>query len=194
MDRNTLYGLLMIALIFIGFSYYNSLQTKKAYEKEIVTADSLFRAENFEEAMVHYRRSLQYRRNDEHAFSRVRHIDSLFSLTRPGRDTLRTDSLIAGAPAETKTSQPVAAEPEEITDLEGRYGGFARAARGENRFVVVENDLMKITFSTRGGRVYSVELKEFKTWDERPLILFNGDSTYFGLNFFAANRTISTND
>ncbi len=54
---------------------------------------------------------------------------------------------------------------------------------------------MILRLSTIGGRVYSVQLKNYKTWDGRPLILFNGDSTEFGFRFFTAdNRLINTND
>ena len=80
------------------------------------------------------------------------------------------------------------------SDAEGMYGEFAEASSGENRFVMLENNLLKLTISSLGGRIYSAELKEYNTWDAKPLKLFDGDSSYFGLNFFANNRTISTND
>ncbi len=75
-----------------------------------------------------------------------------------------------------------------------QYGDFASSAYGEKKYYTVENDLMKLTFSNLGGRIYSVELKKYKTYDGKPLILFNGDSTIFGLNFFASNRSIATNN
>ncbi len=56
-----------------------------------------------------------------------------------------------------------------------RYGMFANAAStGEEEFVTIENNLMKVTLSTKGGKVYSVELKNYKTYLDKPLILFNG--------------------
>lgn len=73
------------------------------------------------------------------------------------------------------------------------FGDFAPFAMGERKFYTVENDLLKVTFSNLGGRIYSVELKKYKTFDSLPLVLFSGDSTEFGLNFFAKNRSISTN-
>ncbi len=78
--------------------------------------------------------------------------------------------------------------------LKDAFGAFADAAEGENRFITMENDLMKVTFSTKGGRPYSVELKEYKRYDKTPLILFDGDSTIFGFSFFAQNRSIATTD
>jgi YidC/Oxa1 family membrane protein insertase len=77
-------------------------------------------------------------------------------------------------------------------NFQDMFGAFAQAAGGENRFVTMENSLMRVTFSTKGGRPYSVELKNYKRYDQSPLILFDGDSTVFGFNFFAQNRSIAT--
>ncbi len=77
--------------------------------------------------------------------------------------------------------------------LSGRFGAFSESAEGENRFITMENKLMKVVFSTKGGRPYSVELKNYKRFDQTPLMLFAGDSTIFGFNFFAQNRSIATN-
>src|SRR4030042_5238912 len=73
-------------------------------------------------------------------------------------------------------------------------GDFAIAATGENEFYTIENELLKLTVSSKGGRPYSVMLKNYKTSDSKPLILFSGDSTIFGFNFGYQNRIISTND
>lgn len=78
--------------------------------------------------------------------------------------------------------------------LQDTFGAFARTADGENRFITMENGLMKVTVSTRGGRPYSVQLKDYKRYDQSPLILFDGDSTVFGFNFFAQNRSIVTSN
>jgi len=75
-----------------------------------------------------------------------------------------------------------------------RFGPFANAAEGENKYITIENELIKITLSTKGGRVYSVELKNYQTHDSLPLILFDGDSSTFSLNFVTQNRSISTKD
>lgn len=78
--------------------------------------------------------------------------------------------------------------------LRSMYGNFADAADGKQDFITIENNLMKIKLATKGGRIYSVELKDYKTYTQQPLILFDGDSTVFGLNFFSQNRSIITND
>ncbi|MEN8116774.1 MAG: membrane protein insertase YidC [Bacteroidota bacterium] len=72
------------------------------------------------------------------------------------------------------------------------YGVFGVAAVGEEEFTTLENNRMKVTFSNKGGRVYSVQLKDYQTHDSLPLMLFDGPETLFGLNFFAQNRSIQT--
>jgi len=71
-----------------------------------------------------------------------------------------------------------------------KYGVFASAAVGKEKFYSIENNLIKVTLSNKGGRIYSVELKNFKTHDQKPLILYEGNTSKFGMSFFAKNRSI----
>ncbi|MCW0482902.1 membrane protein insertase YidC [Gaoshiqia sediminis] len=80
------------------------------------------------------------------------------------------------------------------TAAQDRFGIFAPAATGEEKFITLENNLMKVKVSTKGGKIYSVELKNYQTYDSLPLILFDGPENLFGLNFFAQNRSIRTDD
>jgi len=73
-----------------------------------------------------------------------------------------------------------------------KFGVFAAAAAGKEKFYTVENNLIKVTLSNKGGRIYSVELKNYKTFEQKPLILFEGNTSKFGMNFFAQNRSIET--
>ncbi len=78
--------------------------------------------------------------------------------------------------------------------LADKFGVFFNSAEGTEKFFTLENELVRITFTNRGGRVYAAELKNYKTYDQKPLVLFRSDSTVFGLNFFSQNRDIATND
>ncbi len=91
------------------------------------------------------------------------------------------------------TTDSVASE-EMQSERKEKFGVFADASVGEEKFYVLENNLMKVTISNKGGKIYSVELKNFQTHDSLPLILFEGDKNIFGMNFFAQNRSISTGD
>jgi YidC/Oxa1 family membrane protein insertase len=81
-----------------------------------------------------------------------------------------------------------------INLLKNIYGPFSKAALGKEEFFTLENNFVKITISAKGGRPYSVELKKYHTFDSKPLIMFDGDSTIMGLNFYTNNRSIATNN
>jgi len=72
--------------------------------------------------------------------------------------------------------------------------GFDAATIGAQKFVTIENEDLRIQLSTHGGRIYSVQLKKFKTFNGQPLVLFTGDQNHFGLNFIADNKNINTNN
>lgn len=82
-----------------------------------------------------------------------------------------------------------AAVKNELTSL---YGIFAASANGEEKFVELENNLMKVVLSNKGGKIYSVELKDYKRYNGKPLVLFEGGDNKFGLNFFSQNKSIQT--
>jgi YidC/Oxa1 family membrane protein insertase len=52
-----------------------------------------------------------------------------------------------------------------------------------------------VKIANKGGRIYSVELKNQKRFDQAPLILFTGDKNEFNYSFATAdNKTIQTKD
>ena len=81
-----------------------------------------------------------------------------------------------------------------ISKLKEQFGAFGESVIGEEKFITIENNLIKLKIFSKGGRPYSVEIKNHLTHDSLPLILFNGDENVLGLNFFAENRRISTNN
>lgn len=96
-------------------------------------------------------------------------------------------------PATEQLSDSAAASDIE-NKLRDMYGVFGVAAQGEEKFITLENNLMKVVVSTKGGKIYSVELKGYKRHNGQPLILFEGDNNHFGLNFFAQNKSIQTDN
>lgn len=72
------------------------------------------------------------------------------------------------------------------------YGEFTDAAGGESKTITLENDLMKVNVATKGGRIASVELKKYKTFDGKPLILFNADSSTQNITFKTATKAFAT--
>jgi YidC/Oxa1 family membrane protein insertase len=78
-------------------------------------------------------------------------------------------------------------------ELKLTYGVFANTAIGEEKFEVIENDKLKITVSNKGGRITSVILKEYQTYDSLPLDLYDADSSRFNLQF-TTGYNINTSD
>lgn len=61
-----------------------------------------------------------------------------------------------------------------------------------SRIITLENDKVKLHISTQGGRIVYVDLKEYRTHDSLPLVLWKSGETTFGMNFYAMNREINT--
>jgi YidC/Oxa1 family membrane protein insertase len=65
------------------------------------------------------------------------------------------------------------------------------SVKGE-KLVTIENELMKVTLSNKGGKVVSVQLKKYKTYEQQPLLLFDEKNTKFNYIFFSGTDQIST--
>jgi YidC/Oxa1 family membrane protein insertase len=67
-----------------------------------------------------------------------------------------------------------------------QYGPFAASASARKEYISIDNEFYTIKLSTQGGRPVSVQLKNFhaKKADGPALMLFNEDSSAFGLQLF----------
>ena len=66
-----------------------------------------------------------------------------------------------------------------------KYGAFANFLTGENEQIIIENDVLQIYFSSKGGRPDSVILKEYVTWDKQPLVVYSTANGELDINFSA---------
>ncbi|MBQ4395813.1 MAG: membrane protein insertase YidC [Paludibacteraceae bacterium] len=102
-----------------------------------------------------------------------------------------SDSLqfVAGQPAQQAES--VSAEQQQER-MQAAYGTFASAAQGDERYVTLENEKLRLTLSTRGGAIQRAELLEYHASGDsiNPLCLFRGDESSFGLTLITANNRI----
>ena len=188
MDKNTITGLILIFLIFIGFSIYNNNRLNKGFKSAVAAAEEQVANGNFERARTEYVNALRFKPNQPEVLAKINELNDKLGITTGNQiqDTIKT------IPSEKDLSQ--AAEKTETIEP-GQFGAFAGAATGENEFITLENNLLELKISLKGGRVYSARLKEYVTHDSLPLILFSGDSTVFGFNFFTAdNKAIQTNN
>ena len=94
---------------------------------------------------------------------------------------------------ETTVATPALSNSFISEELKTKYGVFASAANGTDEFQVIENDKLKITVANKGGRIVSVILKEYQTFDSLALDLFDADSSRFNLQF-TTGHNINTAD
>lgn len=145
MDRNTFTGLLIIAVILIGFSFYlqPSEQELKQYQQ---TTDSI-------------------------------------NAAKAGVSTTKVDSNIVVS--DTSNTQNT------VVDTNGVFG---KQKNGTENFYVLENEKIKAKISNKGAKIYSVELKEYKTFDGKPLLLFDGAKNQWNNKFYAGGELINTEE
>ena len=186
MDRNTITGIVLILLIFLGFSLYNNSRLNKGYENAVAVADSFYAKGDIENARAEYINALRYKPNQPDAVARINELNTKLGLNKVEKDT-------SAAPVENVQSAGI----NPVTDSKGSsdYGVFSSSATGENDFIKLENNRIELKIALKGGRVYSARIKDYVTHDSLPLVLFSGDSTVFGFNFYTNdNRAIQTNN
>ncbi|MBP1675500.1 MAG: protein translocase subunit yidC [Bacteroidetes bacterium] len=155
MDKNTIIGFVLIALVLIGFSVMN-----RPNEEELA------RQQRYNDSIALVQQAKAEAEAASKKANEVAKIDSV---------NLNDTSALA-----------------KVADI---YGAFSPAVVGEEKFVTVENELIKLTLTNKGGRVYSVLLKDYKTHDSLPLVLFNGKESDFGFTLVTNNnRIVNTSD
>ena len=107
--------------------------------------------------------------------------------------------LSAQITAETAVAAEATQQNQSEEDIELRmqaaYGDFAPSAHGTEDFVTIENERVRLTFTTKGGRLYRAELKEYKAYGDsiNDLHLFTGNESNLAFTLITANnRIIST--
>lgn len=96
------------------------------------------------------------------------------------------------AQQEAAESAPVVTQEEVQERLKNAYGTFAQAAQGEDKWVTLQNEKVRLTLSTLGGRIERAELLEYHaaTDSVNPLCLFRADEASFALTLITANNRI----
>ncbi len=152
MDKNTILGFVMIALIIIGFSVLN-----KPSEADLAK-------------QKHYNDSIAL---VEQAKAQI--------TTANAKTTLTNDSTVKNDTTSAKNADS--------------FGDFSASSTGVEKFYTIENKLVKITLSNKGGRVYSAQLKKYQTHDSLPLVLFNAEESSMGFTLVTKNnRVINTSE
>jgi YidC/Oxa1 family membrane protein insertase len=132
------------------------------------------------------------------------------SKEQQAREKAKQDSIARVEEAKTKQKESITPKQAEATPTKASvpltdsarkadsakkmtdYGILYPAMKGTMANTLLENDMMKLVISNKGGKISSVELKNFKTSAGTPLILFYPDSIQFGLILNAYSRFLST--
>jgi len=78
----------------------------------------------------------------------------------------------------------------DTTSISNSFGDFSASAKGEEKFYTLENELIKLTISSKGGRIYSAQLKNYKTHDTLPLMLFDAKESSMGFTLVTNNNRV----
>jgi YidC/Oxa1 family membrane protein insertase len=126
-----------------------------------------------------------------------------YFLLKPSEAQLKKEQLVQDSIKRAKAAQ-TAAKPVIKADTSKKAAvvadsalkkiPFGIASVGNEQFITLENKELLVKLSTHGGRVYSVELKNYKTADKKPLILFDGDTNQFGLLLNIPGKNVNTKD
>ncbi|MBN8702664.1 MAG: membrane protein insertase YidC [Bacteroidetes bacterium] len=169
MDRNSIIGLTLIGFILFGWIYITAPSNEEIAQRK-KTADSL--------AVIEKQKT-----------------DTLLKASNVVSDKIPANSNVAamavvGALDSTGKAMPVNADSLQNEASKSMYGVFASASKGVEKYYTLENEFLKATISSKGARIVSVELKNYKTYSGKPLQLFDKDSSALRTIFIAQNRAI----
>ena len=163
-NKSTLIGFVLIAAILFGWMYFMSPSKEQIAEQQRIQ-DSIRRVRLEQMALDSLR---QAERQAE------------MQLAALSTDTTQTEL------------DSLSLAQQQQNALRDKFGIFAMASQGEEQTWTIENKLQKLTFSSKGGFLKQVELKDYKTYDSLPLISFDPETVKFDLSFFAQNRIVNT--
>ena len=126
---------------------------------------------------------IEAQRKYQDSIAKVEYAEAL-EVQRQANQSHQADEALANLPDSARQAR-----------LESSFGVFADAMTGEEEFVTIENELVELRFSNKGGAVSYARLKEYDTHDGQPLVLFEGKESKFDLTLVTAtNRVVNTSD
>lgn len=146
MDRNSVIGFSLLAVLVIGYFYYNQYTQDQYLEQK--------KADSIAAAKVHPKAAID---------------------TAASAVLADTNSNSTTVNADTNTN-------------------VAPAYRGTAQTIVLENKDISIGFSTKGAHPVSALLKDYKTYDDEPLVLFDGDYNKLSAVLPINNGSVATSD
>lgn len=137
--------------------------------------------------------SMLNRPTKEQMAERQRLNDSISLVRQMEREAQQLSAMLSEASNEELAQKSEDNSGEAMQErLQAAYGDFAVAAQGNEDFVTIENEKVRLTFTTKGGRLYRAELKEYKAYGDsiNDLHLFTGDESNLSFTLITANNRI----
>ena len=112
------------------------------------------------------------------------------------QETTNTEQVEKPAVSEAEINQPnIVLDSTKLDEsLKLKYGEFYYSASlpsaNDDDVTVLDNGVLKLTFSNKGGQIVEAHLKDYKTSDMEALYLINNDNGSFGLEFSTQNNRI----
>ena len=161
MDKKSIIGFALMGLILFGYSWYQGKQSEKNREAYYAAQREQFIADSIDRA--------------EHPEKYINEVAEQYQ-------------------SEARQAEAVAAYQAEAqrrfeSELSRNFGeGLVGAMSGEEQFYTLENEVMKMTISSLGGKVSDVILKEYTKYADEgegePLRMFDPKSAKFDLGFY----------
>ncbi len=71
---------------------------------------------------------------------------------------------------------------------------FSNTSSLKDSVIILENDLLKAKVNLKGASINYVELKNYKTWDKKPVILFNSDTAVLNFAIPLTNGNVNSSE
>ncbi|MBR5899492.1 MAG: membrane protein insertase YidC [Muribaculaceae bacterium] len=81
----------------------------------------------------------------------------------------------------------------EINNI-ARYKEFAQYLTGEEKTVKLENSVLSLDLSSKGGFLSRAELKEYQAYDSSNIVLFDAATSDFNMTLLTNNQRLETRD
>ena len=161
MDKKSIIGFALMGLILFGYSWYQGKQSEKNREAYYAAQREQFIADSIDRA--------------EHPEKYINEVAEQY------QSEARQAEAVAAYQAE--------AQKRFESELSRNFGeGLVGAMSGEEQFYTLENEVMKMTISSLGGKVSDVTLKEYTKYADEgegePLRMFDPKSAKFDLGFY----------
>lgn len=97
------------------------------------------------------------------------------------------------AALEAKKTAALANETQKVNTADSN-SVFFQSANGSEQVTTIENNLIKLSVTNKGGYVNSVLLKNYKGQDKQPLVLFKENDATLNFNFYNKEEVIQSKD